>query len=82
MVMSTMVLCSLLFALDDSPLCHRQQGSFVPSKNVLALPHALLSIVTTTTSGVMAIQIDNHPTNQYGTIANILDQGMSGCAQV
>jgi hypothetical protein len=41
-----------------------------------------LSFITTNTSGIMAIQIDNRPTKQYGTIANILDQVMSGCAQV
>jgi hypothetical protein len=27
----------------------------------------------------MSIQIANSPTKQYGTIANILDQGMLGC---
>jgi hypothetical protein len=48
----------------------------------------ILQVPTTTATRVLeppeslSFQIDNRPTKQYGTIANILDQGMSGCAQV
>jgi hypothetical protein len=76
-----------LFAINNGPFVFNRQWSCATvEKNceskIYLTPEAFNASSTTTTSRLMAIQIDNHPTKQYGTIANILDQGMLGCTPV
>jgi hypothetical protein len=66
--------CSKTSPLTSLPLMQSVLSHECPLHTIL---HCHL---TTTTSGIMTIQIDKPM--YYGTIANLLDQGMLGCTQV